>query len=238
MAGVTPYYDEAGVTIYHGNCLEVLPTLGQVDHVITDPPYDEATHDGARRHEGGRSSSGGTIQSIAIDFDPLDVATTMPALLGICRRWLLAFCSLEMLGDYKRAGADAWVRAGVWDRLDGAPQFSGDRPAQGAEGIAIMHGPARKAWNGGGHRASWSYPVVKVGRAHPTQKPEPLMLELVSLFTDSGDLILDPFCGSGTTLVAAKRLGRKAIGIELNEQYCEIAAKRLAQGALPLEFSA
>jgi DNA modification methylase len=227
---VTPYYDEAGVTIYHGNCLDVLPTLGLVDHVITDPPYDAKTHDGARY--GFRETSS------AIPFAPLNVAESVPLLLGASRRWVVAFCSLEMFGAYRDAAGEHWVRAGFWRRTNGVPQFTGDRPGQPGEGVAIMHAKVqKKRWNGHGHHAFWEHPIVS-GGPHPTTKPEPLMAAIVAQFTDPGDLILDPFMGSGTTLVAAKRLGRKAIGIELNEQYCEIAAKRLAQGALPLEFSA
>lgn len=72
-------------------------------------------------------------------------------------------------------------------------------------------------------------------RDHPTQKPEKLMLLCVQDYTDAGDTVLDPFMGSGTTLVAAKNLGRKSIGIEIEEKYCEIAAKRLAQSVLPFD---
>lgn len=123
------------------------------------------------------------------------------------------------------------------------PQFTGDRPATGFEAITICHPKGKKRWNGGGSHAVWSYPIVlnRSGndpRLHTTQKPEPLMVELVRLFSDPGETILDAFMGSGTTLAAAKRLGRKAIGIEREEKYCEIAAKRLAQGALPLDFIA
>ena len=80
--------------------------------------------------------------------------------------------------------------------------------------------------------------MVKDERWHPTQKPEAVMRWALTQAPATVTSVLDPFAGSGTTLVAAKRLGRKAIGIELNEAYCEVAAKRLAQGALPLEFSA
>ena len=99
-----------------------------------------------------------------------------------------------------------------------------------------MHAGGAKRWNGHGRHAYWEYHIVS-GGPHPTTKPLPLMAEIVRDFTQPSDTILDPFMGSGTTLVAAKRLGRKAIGIEREEKYCEIAAKRLAQGALPLEFS-
>jgi site-specific DNA-methyltransferase (adenine-specific) len=100
-----------------------------------------------------------------------------------------------------------------------------------------MHGPGKKTWNGGGRHAYWEHGVERVARVHPAQKPEGLMRDLVHDFSMPDETILDPFMGSGTTLVAAKRLGRKAIGIELEEKYCEIAAKRLQQEALPLEVA-
>src|SRR5690606_30894158 len=111
------------------------------------------------------------------------------------------------------------------------PQFSGDRPAAGFDAITICHPSGRKRWNGGGAHAVWTHPVVINGageaRVHTTQKPLSLMTQLVSLFSDPGETVLDPFAGSGTTLVAAKNLGRRAIGIELDERYCEVAARRL-----------
>jgi DNA modification methylase len=226
---VTPYYEQDGITIYHGDCREVLPTLAQVDHVISDPPYDKRTHKGARSH--GDTSS-------KIDFAPLDISEALPRILTLSKRWCVCFCTMEMIAEYQRVSGESWVRAGFWRRPDGAPQFTGDRPATPGDAVAIMHAPGKKEWNGGGHHAYWEYGVERLERYHPTQKPEPLMTEIVRLFTNPGETILDPFMGSGTTLVAAKRLGRKAIGIELEEKYCEIAAKRLAQGALPMEFSA
>lgn len=149
----------------------------------------------------------------------------------------MLFCSMEMLGAYREQAGDAWVRAGFWRRPDGAPQITGDRPGQPGEGLAIMHRPGRKRWSGGGHHAFYEHCVVKHDRVHPTQKPESLMRELVSLYSEPGEIVLDPFMGSGTTLVAAKRLGRIGIGIELEEKYCEIAARRLQQEALPLEVA-
>jgi DNA modification methylase len=221
---MTPYYyEDASVVIYHGNCLDILPQLGQVDHVITDPPYDEATHG---KHL-ATVADGRALLSFP-SLRPSEFLAIADSLAVLASRWVVMTC------DYRHAplvhDRDYFVRQGVWVKPNGAPQFTGDRPGMGYEPVLILHRQGRKRWNGGGRHAVWTCPIISGG--HPTEKPEPLLAMLVRDFTDEGETILDPFMGSGTTLVAAKRLGRKAIGIELNEKYCEIAAKRCAQGSL------
>lgn len=204
-------------TLYLGDCLEILPTLPKVDAVITDPPYDAMTHDGA-------------ILDDAIDFKPLQSVDLLAAAVrGVCDKWCVCFCSLEMLFEYKRAVGESWVRAGLWDRVINMPQISGDRPAQGGEGIAIFHAPGKKQWNGGGKAAIYRYAVERGQKEHPTQKPSALMQELVGLFSNTGETILDPFMGSGTTGVACANLGRKFIGIEIDKKYFDIACERIDQ---------
>jgi site-specific DNA-methyltransferase (adenine-specific) len=214
----------AGWHVAPWNCFGVMRELPDrsVDHAICDPPYDERTHARARSLKDGGSD-------IPIDFAPLGGFDHVSEMLRVTCRWVLCFCALEQLGDYKRAsGDDAWVRSGVWHRPDGTPQISGDRPAQGAEGIAIMHPPVtKKRWNGGGNRGHWTCGVERNERLHPTPKPLLLMLELVELFTDPGDLVFDPFCGSATTGAACLRLGRRFIGCELDGHYASVAAERM-----------
>ena len=145
----------------------------EFDHAITDPPYDARTHSRARSLKGG-----GSDIDIDIDFDVLDVGVAAPAMLQLAKRWFLAFCSLEMLGSYREALGDAHLRSGIWDRPDGTPQISGDRPGQAAEGISVAHGPTQKRWNRGGKRGMWRCGVERQDRSgHPTQKPLGLMLE-------------------------------------------------------------
>jgi len=221
-----PYHEQSGITIYHGDSRDILPLLDVgLDAIITDPPYDQTTHEGARRDAKSRLSP--------IDFSPIDPSWVVPMLLSTsCSGWIICFCSMEMLGDYKRNAGEWWVRSGFWHRTNGTPQFSGDRPAQPGEGLVIMHGPnSKKSWSRGGHQAFWETSISS-GGLHPTGKPLKLMQMLVNDFTEPGQLILDPFMGSGTTLLAAKNLGRKAIGIEIEEKYCEIAARRLRQETL------
>ncbi len=186
---------------------------GAVDHVIGDPPYDAKTHAKARTLKDGRSD-------IAIDFAPLPpVESFAPDLVRVAKRWVICFCAVEQIGDYKSGIGvpEHWIRGGIWVRTNGTPQISGDRPAQGAEGIAIMHGEvAKKRWNRGGNRGVWTGPICKdKRRIHPTKKPLWLMEALLRDFTDPGDLVFDPTAGEGTTGEACVRLGRRFIGCEL-----------------------
>ncbi len=262
---VTPYYEDAAVMLYHGDCLAVLARLGLpnalfVDHVITDPPYardvyvrlsQPHTHAGSgtprrlsialnRPNVGASREQPRLARLAAGDIGHIDeiLADMAERFARIARRWVLVFSDAETTHRWRAELAQAglrYVRTGAWVKPDAMPQMTGDRPAVGYEPVTICHAQGAMRWNGGGGRAVWTYGTAKANRPdHPCPKPEPLMRELVALFTDPGDTILDPFAGSGTTLVAAKRLGRKAIGIEREERYCEVAARRLSQGALDL----
>lgn len=235
-----PYYMDDAVTLYHGDCLTLLTLLETVDHVITDPPYDEYTHEHQRS---GAEVQGKVSIARAVGFaalQPDDMAAAALAIARCCRRWVLVFCAMEQQHAWQEAVTSVGlehVRFGIWHKLGGAPQFSGDRPGNVCEAIEIAHPAGKKTWNGGGHGAFWETPIVKINsvdQQHPTQKPEPLMASLIAEFTNPGDLILDPFSGIGTTGVAAKRLGRRAILVEQQEEYCAATVKRLRQNALDL----
>lgn len=225
-----------------GDSLAILPTLPDraVDHVICDPPYDDRTSAGARTGKGStRTRGGGSLRGSAfITFGGIVPAEVGPRIVRVVRRWAIAFCALEQIGEYKAASPDRWVRAGYWDKPDGAPQFTGDRPAQGGEGIAILHGVGKKRWNAGGKRGVWTCNRERTPNGHPTPKPVGLMVELIRDFTDVGDVILDPFAGSGTTLVAALYTGRRCIGIELNPKHAALSRERAAAAESGLMLNA
>jgi DNA modification methylase len=212
-----------------------------VDHVITDPPYSEKVHSSQRRgyiaHEEGTGRSTFN-RACELGFEAMteDVMRGVAAHVArVARRWSLVFCDAELIAAWRSALGDAGleaVRVGAWIKEGSTPQFTGDRPAPGWEAIVIAHPPGRKHWNGGGRHGVWSEPIVlnrggNDPRFHTTQKPLPLMEALVRDFTDPGDLVCDPFAGSGTTGVACKRLGRRFIGFERDAKYHAIAQKRI-----------
>jgi len=226
------YYEpEHGVTLYRGDCFEIMPELDPVDWTITDPPYDPKTHAGAATVS-SRDIIAGTADTAINEFAELDDPAALAAvLLEKTRSWVIVFCALEQLAKYQSADPKCYIRGGVWDRIVNTPQLSGDRPAQAVEGVAILHRKGRKVWNGGGKAAQWRHMVEHGKKQHPTQKPLSLITELVEQFTQPDGVILDPFMGSGTTGVAAVHQGRRFIGIEQNPDYFDIAVNRI-RGAI------
>lgn len=225
-----------------GSCLDPMTGLASladksVDVTITDPPYSEHTHakqwvgsalteQGAKRVK--TSHTGLTFAHIT----PEQAAEVANQCARISRRWVLFFTDIEGIALWSAAVAIAgldYVRTCIWDKVDGAPQFTGDRPAAGAEAIVVAHPKGRKRWNGGGRRNVFRYEVngQRGDKPHPTTKPLPLMRDLIELFSEPGELVLDPFTGSGSTGVAAGELGRNFIGWELSPEYHAIATRRL-----------
>lgn len=224
--------------VLHADNAEVLPLLDEksVDHVITDPPYEAEAHTLGRRSNGRSNGTGREVNAVPLSFAAINEAeraTFSSEATRVATRWVIAFCQAE--AAMKWAGAlsasgDAKVkRLGVWVKPDAMPQFTGDRPGMGYETIVFAHRKGRSRWNGGGRVGVFTHNKNTPGGAHhhETQKPLPLMLELVELFTDPGDLVLDPFCGSGTTGVACVRLGRRFIGIERDATYAAVARERI-----------
>jgi hypothetical protein len=215
-----------------------------IDAVITDPPYSAHVHAKSRRGlkvthvEGARNEISARRD---LGFESIDSAT-----MGACadqfarlaRRWVLVFCDIESAHLWRGAlvstGGLEYVRTCAWHKVGGAPQFTGDRPAVWGEAIVVCHPKGRKRWNGGGKQGIYSIPTAidrdRSGldaRIHTTQKPLRLMEALVYDFTNEGETILDPFAGSATTLLTARRLGRSAIGWEKDADSYEKARRRL-----------
>jgi site-specific DNA-methyltransferase (adenine-specific) len=207
-AALRPYYDEGGITIFHGDCANVLPHLigSGASLLLTDPPYDTNTAKHARGDGGSEAGRGFVDRGVgSISFDDLCV--------------LLSLCGFAM-------APPAWCVATV--AFQHAARLEVDPPY----GWQFIRCGAWVSWNGGGGRAVWTHPIERNVKGHPTIKPLGLVKEWVNLFSDPGELVIDPFMGSGTTLRACKDTGRRAIGIETNESYCELAVKRLRQEVL------
>lgn len=218
-------------TLIFGDCLEILPTLDHVDHVISDPPYEKEAHKKMRRTKRNLQKGENADLDFAMITDSMrdDVARHG---VRLSDGWLLLFCQAEAVGlwrDAIEAANGRYKRSMIWVKPDSSPQFNGQMPAMGYESMTLAWcGNGYSSWNGGGGRGVFTHPV-NVGRdgRHPTEKPLPLMLQLIELFTDPGQLVLDPFMGSGTTGLACLMRGRRFIGIEQKRDYFDVACERL-----------
>ncbi len=236
-----PYYEQAGITIYHGDCREILPQLGPVDVVITDPPW-LASKSSLRRVQGGVAPSESYSVSYGDlgSFDPLVISLCVQAASEDC----FFICGYKELGEVIVASAPH-RGVFVWHKPNGGRTVA--YPAALDVAFIVWAGKASKLY-GFQHWPSslFSIPVPSAGcmkterllqfhngpALHPAQGPLALYSQLIKPFEKRDVVILDPYIGTGTTLVAAKNLGRRAIGIEIEEKYCEVAVKRLAQSVM------
>ena len=226
-----PYYESELVTLYHADSFEVMQTMEEesIDCVITDPPFTERTHKGARKN-----TNKGVQDLITFDsFTEKQLYSSFEKLGKITKGWVVSSLDYHHAFKFEDLPPEnlRQMRIGVWVKKNATPQISGDRPAQGWEAISYLHRKDRKAvWNGGGHHGNY-VTNIPTATGHPTPKSLAVLSSFVERFTNLGDTIFDPFAGGGTTLVAARNLGRKVIGVELDEKYCELIANRLSQEA-------
>lgn len=219
-----PYYEHNGITIYHGDCRDVLPNLS-ADILVTDPPYGLA-------HSSNRTSAlYGAVDayygdgSIANDQDTtlrdfvLQWAGTRPALV---------------FGSWK-VQRPANVRALlIWDKGEASGMGDLSIPWKPSHEEIYVIGSGFQGRRTTGVLRAYVPARISFGRLHPNEKPVSLMKMLLQKCPDG--VVVDPFMGSGSTLRAAKDLGRRAIGIDLEERYCDLAARRLSQEVMELAF--
>lgn len=221
-----------GITVHLGDCREILPALDSADHVFCDPPYEKEAHKvGRRTHASIKTGENADLDFAAIDDETRNFLAREAVRLS--KGWALFFCQAEAVGSWRdaiEAAGGKYKRPLIWVKPDSSPQFNGQMPAVGYESMPLAWcGQGWPKWNGGGRRGVFTHLTNPSDRhgVHPTEKPVSLMRELVSLFSNPGDLILDPCMGSGTTGIAAAKLGRRFIGIELDPRYFDVACERI-----------
>ena len=254
-----PYYTDDDVTLYLGDSdgtaggEALLPQLSPgFDAIITDPPYNVSTRNGRDGTTPGRlKRKDGTARKVQRVFgewdrtwDPKPFLAEVPRLLRDGGS-MVAFTSEFLIGDYMASGLNHRNLI-YWRKTNPTPAFK--RLYVRAVEMAVwqVKGTTGWTWNSGGYTPNVYEGKVVAGfacangetRVHPTQKPLWLIRSLLEQHTNLGDTVLDPYAGSGTTLIAARLLGRRAVGIEQDEAYCEATAKRLAQGVLDFDGAA
>lgn len=223
-----------------GDCLSVLPSIEEVDHLICDPPYESIVHENNKRLSTGRQLKDKRNPFKLWDFQSIEEIRKPFLKLVKSKGWFIAFCIIEGVKPWEIEVSEVgmkYKRTCLWIKPDGMPQFNGQCPGIGYECfIAAWAGSGHSKWNGGGKHGVYYHNNGNRYGGHPTEKPVSLMREIIKDFTNLGDLILDPFMGSGTTLVSCAKLGRRGIGIELDPKYYEIALKRVTEAYNQKDF--
>jgi DNA modification methylase len=238
---ITPYFDRDGITLYHGDCLEILPQLepGSVDAVVTDPPYLDLL--------GNLEISGKGVADIinpgrTIGDEWGANLEWVESAWNVCNYGAMIFTSHHAIDKVKQAFPNgSTVGLAVWYKRNSTPSIH-NVPLFNTEFIWLFKKKPGLLWKN--LETLYDVPKLQAGcfaverilgngksALHPTQKPVLLMRKLL-LATIENQVILDPFMGLGTTGVACVQTGRRFIGIEIDEKYCQIAQKRIEQALL------
>jgi site-specific DNA-methyltransferase (adenine-specific) len=245
--GVKPYYEQDGITIYHGDCREVLPLLpdASVDITVTSPPYNQlgerVPQTGSGMHKANGFFQGVRDVGYADDMPEDEYQTWV---CGVVRECVRASQGLVWVNHKVRYRDGVGIHPltflpfplyseVIWDRCC-AVALNCRRPAPSHEGFWAFGTP--HWWDDAQNKALsvWRIPPLREdeGRGHPCPFPVDLVLRPILASCPPSGVVFDPFMGSGTTMDAARRVGRRFIGCEIHEPYCEIAANRLRQGVL------
>lgn len=211
---IKPYYQEKDITIYCSDCLEVMPQIEPVDLVLTDPPY-------GINYQSSHVAPTTTAEWMKSEIANDSTVKFRDWAIGIVSEWCI-------FGSIKAPLPANWRGCLVWDKGEAAGMGDLTFPWKPNWELIFIDG---KDWAGPRNTGVLRGPTMvtrkSMGRLHPNEKPVWLIVNI--LRKHPALTILDPFMGSGTTLVAAQSLGRKCIGIEIEEKYCEIAARRFSQ---------
>lgn len=230
---ISPYYQDGVVTIYHGDCREILPTLAHdsIDLLLGDPPYGI---DFKSQAPGGRTVAGDDTHYAVRVLRQALFASLLPLRMS---GHVLLFCGWQgWAAFYEAASAYFTVRnALIWHKGGGGAGNILSNYIRDYEIVIYAAGiEGRRIGGEGGYSSVLPFKKPGRDRVHPTEKPTDLLEHLIRRHSPEAGVVLDPFMGGGSTLVAARNVGRQSIGIEIEERYCEIAAVRLNPNQLAL----
>ncbi len=223
------------IEIIQAEALDLTPEdFAEFDVLITDPPYSAHVH--ANTTSIGSNGRGARKRDLGFDALTPELRTQIQIAAGSVRRWSCIFSDFEGAPGWRGGCQAEYIRSVPWIRWS-QPQLSGDRPPSGREEIVLFHAtnargkPQKKRWNGPGSLTHYARRAMRGADKHPTEKPIDLILDLVSHFTDPGDVVLDLCGGSGTTALACHWLGRSCLSVEIDPVWVKRAKKRLKHPA-------
>lgn len=198
------------------------------DVQIVDPPYAARVH--RRATSAGTGGRGVRKRDLGFACLTPELMTAIARNAALVRRWTAVFTDIESVQHWRIALESAgveYIRSVPWVRWS-QPQLSGDRPPSGCEMVVLAHRGGRKFWSGPGSLVALRAKSLRGADKHPTEKPLDLMLALVSWLSSPGEAVLDPCCGRGTTVLAARLLGRDAAGLDADAVHVANAQARLS----------